>query len=197
MSETYGKLLKFIAFDVRISGHWLSVPQAEDFVKNINLEFIHYAKISTDLSEIDRERDADSVQAIRNGCGEDKKREGVVLRPLIELIKNNGNRVIVKHKRDEFKERVTPQKVVDPEKLKVLSNAQDIANEWVTKMRLSHILDKISDPLDMSKTGMVIKAMIEDVAREAFGEIVFTEDAKKAISRKTVELFKKRVTKIE
>ena len=86
MSDTYGKELKFIVFDVKISGMWLSVPQAESYATNLGLEFVAYEKIEANLHEIDRERDRLSVQAQRNGMGE-HKREGVVLRPIRELTK--------------------------------------------------------------------------------------------------------------
>lgn len=58
------------------------------------------------------------VQAIRNGMGS-HIREGVILRPLIEVRKNNDERIIVKHKRDEFRETKEHRHVeTDPDKLK-------------------------------------------------------------------------------
>ena len=80
MSHTYGPNLKFCVFDVRVGDVWLAVPQAEDVAKRLGLEFVHYVRIPTDLARIDAERDADSVQAVRNGMGPGHKREGVVLR---------------------------------------------------------------------------------------------------------------------
>ena len=190
MSDTYGKVLKFIAFDVKIGEYWLSVPQAEEVVKSLGLEFVSYTKIPTDLAAIDKERDAMSVQAVRNGITEPKIREGIVLRPLVELTKNNGNRIITKHKRDEFAERQTPQKVVDPEKLKVLQEANAIAEEWVTMERLKHVLDKMPPETGMEQTGNVIKAMIEDIYREGKGEVVESREAGAAIGKKTALMFK-------
>jgi len=189
-SHRYGKSLKFIAFDVKIGDSWLSVPQAEEIVKSLGLEFVSYNKIPTDLAAIDKERDAMSVQAVRNGITEPQIREGVVLRPLVELTKNNGKRIIAKHKRDEFGERATPQKVVDPEKLKVLQEANAIAEEWVTMERLKHVLDKMPPETGMEQTGNVIKAMIEDVYREGKGEIVESREAGAAIGKKTALMFK-------
>ena len=59
MSHTYGKTLKFIAFDVHMDEKcWLDVPKAEGFVKSLGLEFVHYVKVSTDLAALDAERDA-------------------------------------------------------------------------------------------------------------------------------------------
>lgn len=195
MSETYGKEMKFVVFDVKVGGNWLDVPNAENVAKKLNLEFVDYVKVATDLELLNAERDKDSTQAIRNGCGEGKLREGVVLRPLIEVTKNNGDRIIVKHKRDEFLETKTKREV-NPEQLKILEDAKAIAEEWVTPMRLNHVLDKLGNPTEIEKTGIVIKAMIEDVTREAKGEIKESKQAMQFIGKKTAELYKRRVSKI-
>ena len=192
MSNTYGKKQKFVAFDVTIDGVWLSVPQAEDIVKTLGLEFVHYVKISSNLDEIDREKNASSVQAMRNGMGEDKRREGVVLRPLMELTKNNGGRIIAKHKDDEFKETKTTRQI-SPERLKVLEEANAIAEEWVTEMRLTHILDKFPNEINVESIGIIIKAMVEDVLREGDKEIVDSREARKAIGKRASFLFKERI----
>ena len=189
MKDIYGKNLKFIVFDVKIGKNWLAVPQAEEIVKNLGLEFVHYVKIPMELGFIDGERDSDSVQAIRNGLGKGKKREGVVLRPLIEVIKNNGERIIVKHKREDFRETKSKRKVTDPEKLKILTKAKEISEEWVTPMRLNHILDKIEDPC-LQKMREIIISMQEDIKREAKGEILWNKHTEKAIGRKTAYMTK-------
>jgi ubiquitin len=195
MSETYGKEMKFIVFDVKVGDNWLDVPNAEDVAKKLNLEFVDYKLINANLKEIDFERDRFSSQAIINGCGNDKLREGIVLRPLIEVTKNNGDRIIVKHKRDEFLETKTKREV-NPEQLKILEDAKAIAEEWVTPMRLNHVLDKLGNPIEIEKTGIVIKAMIEDVTREAKGEIKESKQAMQFIGKKTAELYKRRISKI-
>jgi len=70
MSHTYGKQLKFIVFDVQVGENWLNVPDAEDVAKKLGLEFVHYEKVSTDLSVLDAFRDRPSIQAIRNGVSQ-------------------------------------------------------------------------------------------------------------------------------
>jgi hypothetical protein len=189
MSETYGKELAFVAFDVKIDDCWLSVPQAEQFAIDVGIQFVDYEKIPTDVEEIDRCRDKDSTQAIRNGLGEGKMREGVVLRPPIELTKNNGSRIISKHKRDDFRETKTPRKVT-PEKLAVLEDAKAIAEEWVTEMRIVHVLDKIPEA-GMEKMKQIIIAMQEDVKREGEGEIVWSPEVAKSIGKATAAGVKK------
>ena len=192
MSATYGNVVKFIAFDVNINDIWLNVPNAEDVVKKMGLEFVDYSRVSTDIEALDAERDKDSTQAIRNGMGAGKLREGVVLRPLVEFTLNNGDRVITKHKRDKFMETKTPR-AVSPEKLKILSDANEISDEWVTEMRLSHILDKLPKNLSIAQMQLVIKSMIADILKESKGEIVTSKEAIKAIGQKTAMLFKNRI----
>jgi len=100
MSNTYGKEPQFIVFEVNIGSAWLNVPNAEDVANKLGLEFVPYKKTSTDLESLNEERDAPSIVAMRRGCGTDKIREGVVIKPLEEYVDNRGNRVITKHKRN-------------------------------------------------------------------------------------------------
>jgi hypothetical protein len=217
MSKTYGKEMKFVAFDVIIDNMWLDVPNAESFVKTLGLAFVHYVKVSTDLKTLDEQRDAPSVQAIRNGVsmiapnGADihypagmavvpygqfgdrlvnpQKREGVVLRPIIELTRNNGSRIVAKHKGDDFRETKTPRPVVDPTKMQVLEDAEKIAEEYVTATRLQHILDKLPGH-NIERMRDIISAMIEDVNREGQNEFVPSEAVNKAIGKKTAMSYK-------
>lgn len=209
MAHTYGRNLKFIAFDVKIGDVWLDVPKAEIFTKSLGLEFVYYEKCSlvkvkakdgdpmgddwklviTNLDEIDKQRDNPSVQAKRNGILEDKLREGVVLRPLVELTLNNGDRIICKHKHPKFGETKTERQVVDPALQVVLTDSQKVSEEWVTKMRLMHVIDKIPN-CGIEKMADVIRSMKEDVYREGKGEFVESKDVEKAIARQTALLFK-------
>ena len=189
MSATYGKDLKFIVFDVKVGECWLSVPDAEQVTLAMGLEFVWYSKVPADIESLNKLRDSRSVQSIRNGLLENKKWEGVVLRPLIEMTKNNGKRIICKHKGDDFRETKTSREV-DPEKIRVLKEAQAIADEWVTPMRMSHVLDKMPADVSMEQTGDVIRAMMKDVLREGEGEFVDSRQARSAIGKKAAGLFK-------
>lgn len=193
MSGTYGKELRFIVFDVKVGDCWLAVPNMTECAASLGLEAVHWEEGPAELAFLDAQRDAPSIQARRNGIEGDKPREGIVIRPPFEVTKNNGDRVMAKHKREEFSERATPQKVVDPEKLKVLAEAGAIANEWVTEMRLTHVLQKLPQDVGMEATKDVIKAMVEDVIREAKGEIVDTQEARKAIGKRAAEMFRARL----
>lgn len=199
MRETYGDELKFVVFEVKFNETWLTVPHAAAAAAMLKLEFVDYAKIKTTMDEINAQRDRDSTQAIRNGVGIGKKREGIVLRPLEELVDSRGNRIIVKHKNAEFCETKTVREV-NPDKKKVLEDARAIAEEWVTPMRLRHVLDRAKAlmngirgadlvPLEMSDTKIIINMMVDDIKAEAKGEIVESREAMNAIGRRTAGLF--------
>lgn len=196
MSYMYGPELRFIVFDVFINNIWLDVPNMDEVATRLEQEVVPWRKIVCDLAAIDNERDRPSEVAVRRGFTEEHIREGVVLRPLAEMFNRYGERMIVKHKHEKFGERKTPQKVEDPSKLKVLTEATAVAEEWVTEMRLEHVLQKLPQGIGLESTQRVLAAMVEDVLKESSGEIVDSKDARNAINKKTVELFKKRVNKI-
>lgn len=193
MSATYGKELKFVAFDVKIGNNWLTIPDAEEIVKSLDLEFVYYTKCSTDLIELNKQRDADSVQAFRNGMGWGKKREGIVLRPLIEVKKNNSERICAKHKREDFSETKTSRKVTPLQEWQIKNNAdaKEIAEEWVTINRLNNILSHLKEEAKTIKNmGNIIRLMISDVLKEGNGEVENTDFIRKALGKKTAQLCK-------
>lgn len=195
MRHTYGDDLRFTAFDVRIGDCWLNVPNAHDVCNKLGLEFVPYERGPATAEWLNQQRDAPSVVAQRCGMGDDREREGIVVRPLIELTKNNGKRIIVKHRIHKFSETATPREI-SPEKLRVLEEAKAIAEEWVVPMRLEHVLQKLEpqgDTWSMQDAGQVISAMIKDVLREAEGEIVWSRAAQKAVSSRTAYLLKKHI----
>ena len=192
MRNTYGPDLKFVVFEVQIDGYWLDVPTAEAFAKSFNLEFVAYDLVSTDTDTLTAERNKPSVQAARNGCGSDKKREGIVLRPPIELTKNNGERLMAKYKNDDFAETKTPRSI-DVDKQQLLTEAKEIANEWVTEMRLTHVLDKNPQVCSIENMRELLNAMVEDIRLESPGEIVLSVAAIRAINNLTAQMFKRRL----
>jgi hypothetical protein len=196
MKEVYGPDLKFVAFDVKVGNLWLSVPKAEKVVKEFGLEFVYYDRGPATEEWVNSQRDLLSKQAERNGMGE-KKGEGIVIRPVVELRKNNGSRLIVKHKRDDFRETRAPRKNIGAAKQKILNDAREIAEEWVVPMRLTHVLDKLPEATDMTHTKSVINAMVEDVKRESEGEVVWSDEVRTAIGRAAAKLFKARVSKLK
>lgn len=198
MRHTYGDALRFIAFDVKIGESWLNVPSMDRVATGLGFEVVPWRKLSTDIAILDAERDLPSEVSVRRGIAERREREGVILRPLVEMTTNNGERVIAKHKGDKFRETSKPRPVVDSDKLAVLTTAQAIADEWVTPERLRHVLAKIETDgktVDMSATPTVIVAMAEDVYREGSGEIVESKEARTAIGTATAKLLKRELSR--
>lgn len=194
MSKTYGPTLKFIGFDVRIGDRWLSVPQAHEFVEKAGLEFVPYEFVETTEEALNYERDRDSIVAIRRGMGPGHIREGVVLRPPVEVTLNNGERICAKHKRDEFREHATPRKIENVEEQRILEEASAVADEWCVMNRLHHVIqhltvDGVEPPMERMRD--IIREMTQDIYREAAGEIVPSKEVEKAIGKRTVQLFKK------
>jgi hypothetical protein len=195
-SHTYGKDLRFIAFDVKIGEAWLDVPTAERVVQNLGLEFVPYNRVPTTIDALNAERDLPSRVAKRRGIVEDREPEGIVIRPIHEFFGPNRQRIIAKHKTNACSERKSMRDtVVDTEKLKCIENAREAAEEWVTDMRLKHVLDKLPDCNDVSFTGRVIHAMIEDVMREGAGEILDDKATRKEIGKRASVLFKAHLAK--
>jgi hypothetical protein len=196
MSSTYGTLHKFAVFDFKIGDTWLSFDKVQTLSKQFELECVDGAIIPATIEALNLERDKPSVQAVRNAILEPRPREGIVIRPLIELTDNNGKRIITKHKGDAFRETSTPRDIT-PEQLKVLTDAEAIADEWVTPMRLNHVIDTLIVQLastkaigiDISNTGDVIKIMVADIEKESKDETTITPEAKKAIGKRTSKLF--------
>jgi hypothetical protein len=127
-------------------------------------------------------------------------REGVVLRPIIEMYYSNNGTALpirVKHKRPEFSERKHTPKFTDPEELKLIEDAQMAIDEFCVYHRLEHILQKLPQDLEMKDVNKVIKAMQEDVTREGAGEVQDSKEFRKALGKKTVKLFKEWLNKKE
>ena len=195
MKDTYGNKLQFVAFEVKVDDYWLAMPDAEEVARGLGFDFVHYRKISATIEDIEAEMLLPSVQAVRNGCGDDKKREGVVLRPLIEVVRGNGKRIIAKHKNPDFQETKT-KRTLSADVLEVLTEAKAIADEWVVENRIQHVLDRFPD-FRMEQMGDAIRAVVEDVRVEAGEEIVFSKEARVAISKRAVKLLKLRLVRTE
>jgi RNA ligase len=191
-SHIYGKDLKFIAFDVLVGDekpYWLDRKFACAYAQQYGLEFVPFKKIENTIENLNAERDAYSEISSRLGIRADGFREGIMIRPLIELNGPYGSRMIAKHKAEKASEVKTPREV-DPNKSLEVFKGREAANEFVNEIRLRHILDKHPHFVDYSHIPDVIKVMLEDIRLECSGEYEDNKEVNKAISQKTVQLFK-------
>lgn len=196
MSHIYGQEKRFICFDIKIvygekeEGRWLGIIDAQAAASSIGLEFVPFRIIPATIEAINEETNKPSVVAQWRGCGE-QLREGVVVRPVIE-ISVNGGRVVAKNKSEKYKE-LMEQPKVDPHdvKVKLEADASKIAENWVTPMRLAHVLDKFPTPHTIEIIKDVILAMNEDVMREGEGEIDKSNPKlPKMINSRTASIYK-------
>ena len=190
MSKTYGPNLSFIAFEVQIGDAWLDVPNSEQVVTRLGLEFVPWKKMSSDIELLKAERDAPSLVAVRRGITEPKMREGIVIRPPIEVTRNNGTRVMAKWVADAFRETTSIRQVKQAQS-EQMTNAQAIADEWVTERRVfEHVLAAMNPKLQGKEdTPKAIKAVLEDIRAESEGEIEWSGEVEKAIGRKAAKMF--------
>jgi hypothetical protein len=192
MANVYGNKMKFIAFDVEINGAFANVPVMAKVAARFNLDVVEFERVPTDVEVLDKLRDKPSEIAARNGMGV-QLREGIVLRPLSESYHRHGDeyhRIIAKHKGEAFQERINQPKVIPGVPLDTLVDAEAIAKEWVTPMRLAHVLDKLPNARSMEHTKVVLDAMVEDVYREGKGEVVQSQQVANMIRKETAGLFK-------
>lgn len=218
MANVYGKVAKFIAFDVfdTNTSRFLDLRRSMEVVALLGLEFVDWVEVE-DLSEdvLNRERDRPSVQAVRNGITDGpRKREGIVIRPMREVyLRIDGSvaepneegawRLCAKHKGDHMRETKTPRALntqggtgLSPERAAELASAQEMAEEYVTEERLRHVLDKTHPggaTVEMSDTPRVIRAMLEDIIIECGHEFVMAPEIGSAFSRRTPILLKKEI----
>lgn len=76
--------------------------------------------------------------------------------------------------------------------MKVLKDAEDITEEWVTATRLEHVMSKLpQEEWTDKRTHEVIQAMLEDVFREGKGEIVDSKEARRAVGKKIAKMYLK------
>jgi hypothetical protein len=183
MWKTYGSKLKFVALDVFMCDKFLNVEDAEAVVKRLNLEFVDYVCGPNTIEFIEEQTNRDSIQAIRNGMGLGNSREGIILRPLEETY-IEGKRIILKHKTKEFSETRTNHKL--GEQVKVIENEQEITDEYLTDERCRHVIDRIIQNREKKEIGFTdvktfLELMVEDIRREAEGEIVWSKKVAKHI----------------
>ncbi len=202
MGDTYGHDPKFIAFEVCLTPpfgkeEWMPVERAEKIALSLGLEFVYYERGPATIEWLTEQRDAPSVQAVRNGMGEGKMREGVVIRPVEEFTDRWGGRILSKYKNPKFGEQKTPRSV-DPEENKKRLAAKNIAEEFTVPMRLDHVLAALcadgtfadSDGVPTKKhIRFIIPAMQADIRAEEGHNFQWTEAIAKEVGTRTVKLF--------
>lgn len=209
MRHVYGNDIRFIVFDclwhnASVSAtdltrpgdyQWARVPDAH-FVANLaGYEFVPYCSVNMEgldyaekLAILDKLRDSYSDLGVRRGFP-NQWGEGIIIKPSMpSTVFENGARAIAKHKNAEFLERERqPARQADT---RIEHDAKRVADDWVTPMRLAHVLDKFPMPFSVESTPQVCSAMLDDVKLESAGEIVWSQKVERAIKVRAAELYR-------
>lgn len=196
MGKTYGPNIHFWAFDVQVDGRWLEIPHAALVSKSLGLPFIPYVEVGSDILELDRLRDLDSVIAAQIFPEGDHRNEGIVIKGHVEP---DGTRAIAKHKQAWACEKGVAA-VIDPERQTRIEQAEVYALMWVNEMRVEHVVDHILRDLTPAREKKLTKRdipifiaeIVRDVRQEAFDEgnsLPLMEEVDKEIARRGVTLF--------
>ena len=200
MSSTYGDL-NFIAFEVCkiVDGRefWYGVEDAARLLEIIKLPFVYFDKGPSTIEWITSQRDRPSEQAKRNGQGENKESEGVVIRGPVELFDNYGGRMMAKFRKLKFGEtNETEEKAALS--TEAVNDANSVADKFVVENRLDHVLSKLAvaiPEITIKHTGTVIKAMVADIFTEEGKTLEWSDAVERAITKKTSEMFRARCIK--
>lgn len=205
MSKTYGSKLKFIGFEVFVIDEsnkekFLDVPDAEQVFKDLSLEFVSYVKGPNTFQWIEEQAAKESIQAIRNGIGEGKSCEGIVVKPLTDSYFKDGKRAICKHKNADFWEIKSRRPL--GEQIKILENTLQIVEEWLTINRFEHVIDRVlqtkeQKSLQIKDIKIFLELIIEDIKRESENEIVWSDNVNKAIRKKAGEMFRNHICNLK
>ena len=203
MRLTYGNELRFIVFEVRIGCYWLSFDKVREIAKDLGLEVVPGKVLPATEEALTEYRNSPSEVAVMRGCQDNADRfgnkpplrEGIVLRPLVEMRTNDNSRVIAKYKNPCFSERESRKDADFPsEKKQEILKAEAAAKDFTTETRLEHVLDAlgIKEPT-LQDTPKVIKGMVEDILREGKGEVEDSQPLRREIGKIAVRLFKQRL----
>lgn len=124
--------------------------------------------------------------------------EGVCLSSWPQKADSYGRPLIVKIKSPAFAETAREKKDRPAGQTIVMDGARAFAADYVTAMRLEHVLDQVreangfqSNPLDVRHTGDVLRAMYQDVAREGAADLAaLPEDQQKLVGKVVADLTK-------
>ena len=203
MKLTYGNELRFIVFEVRIGCYWLSFDKVREIAKDLGLEVVPGKVIPATEEALTEYRNSPSEVAVLRGCQDNADRfgnkpplrEGIVIRPLVEMRTNDNSRVMAKFKNPCFSERESRKDAAFPsERKQEILKAEAAAKDFTTETRLEHVLDALGlkEPT-LQDTPKVIKGMVEDILREGAGEVEDSKTLRREIGRISVKLFRQKL----
>ena len=192
----------FRIFDVRLDGKYVSQDRIAEVASKVGLKTMPVLyRGKPDRKIFDSFIDTPSRLGAENGIVDpENTMEGLVIRPVEFLWEQNRDPVMAKHKVGKWAERASAQRhpKTPKQKKEIPAGAKEFAEEFVTDVRLEHVLDQLKEaniPVDKSAMGEVMKRMGQDIKRE--GAAVLEEagldwkDVSAFVTTRTKELFLK------
>jgi hypothetical protein len=199
----------FYAFGLMVDGQLTNWNRLEKLCAGLNINLVPLLYIGWE---------APQPVALQNIWRQQKSRiaeeewEGVVVSAHPPKVDRFGHITIVKVKSPKFEERAhaRTERPAAPD----LSNARAFAADYVTDMRMEHVLAQVAeelrmsvsvgllreedtDPLDPKNTGRVLKAMFEDVMREGRDDFAkLSEEDQKLVRKAVPPLAKESLTRL-
>lgn len=163
----------FRVFDVKVNGQFIAQDSVADWAAKIGLKTMPILyRGKPDQAVFDSLIDSMSKLGAENGIVDPENTiEGLVIRPPEFVWDKKGNPVIAKLKIGKWAERASAQRhpKTAPKERVVPPGAKEFAKEFVTEMRLEHVLDQLREAgiaIDKSAMGEVMKRMGQDIKRE-------------------------------
>lgn len=194
----------FRIFDVKVDGRYVPQDEVAGFAAKVGLKAmpVLYRGKPTQAA-FDALIDTMSRVGEENGIVDPENTiEGIVIRPPAFVWDERRNLVMAKYKVGKWAERASAQRHprTPPKERTLAPGAAEFAAEFVTEMRLDHVLDELREagiPMEKSSLGEVLKRMGQDIKREGAKALAEAglewKDASPFVTRLAKEMFLKRV----
>lgn len=173
----YGKDKDILLFDMKVRSQWQSPVVFTDFLKEIDCMDLHVPILGTvnGLEEALAFETQIPTKLFEAHDGttvtEAQEIEGVVIKPLNEVVLHRTNRIILKKKNEKFKENmgVKHNKKRVP---KVVTPLQQEFLGYICENRMAGIVSKHGEPSDSNQIGKYISL----IANDAFNDFAKDQD---------------------
>jgi hypothetical protein len=192
----------FRIFDVKVQGRYVAQDQIGSWGAKVGLKTMpRLYRGKPDQKVFDSFIDSMSRLGGENGIVDpENTMEGIVIRPPEPMWDESGNFVIAKYKIGKWAERASQQRhPFQPRKERIiLPGAREFAEEFVTEIRLEHVLDQLREasiPIESRAMGEVLKRMGQDIKREGASALEAArlewKDVSPHVTQKTKAVFLK------
>lgn len=190
----------FRIFDIKLDGAYLAQDEVPACAARVGLKAMPVLyRGRPDGEAFNSLIDTMSRVGEENGIADPENTiEGIVVRPPEMQWDPKGGPVMAKYKVGKWAERASKAKhpKTPPKEKPVIPGAKEFAEEFVTPVRLEHVLDQLREegiPIDVKSMGEVMKRMGQDIKREGASALaeagIEWKDASPFVTHLTKQLF--------